>query len=451
MIDVSIEDFGAKGDGKTDCTEAFKSALGALRNSGGGKLVVKEGVWKTGAIDLFSDTELFLEKGAVLSFIADPMLYAPAKTRWEGVDCYAMHALIRSEGQTNVSITGSGVIDGNGSFWWDLRRKKKEAEQTEPIEEYEKRLAKKNVDYKNQPSGGGGRECQFLRPCLLEFIDCTDVLISGVTVKNSPFWTIHPLYSRWVRLFGVSVENPSDAPNTDGIDIDSCTDVVIENCTVSVGDDGICLKSGSGEDGIKKARATRNVLVKNCTVKNAHGGIVIGSETAAGISDLLAENSSFPGTDRGIRVKTRRGRGGEISNIHLRNLEMTGNLCPIAINMFYRCGVKDEKSPLFSLEKQKIDHTTPKIRNLTIEGVRAEGCKASAGFIAGLPESAVENLVIKNCIFSTDETAKNSPMESEMTFGIPETTSKSFRVINAPNAVFENVKITGPAAPFIYE
>lgn len=451
MIEVTLSSFGGKGDGAFDNTSVFKTALDKLKSSGGGKLVVEEGVWRVGAIDLFSDTELHIQKGAVLSFIEDAMIYEPVYTRWEGVDCYAMHSLIRAEGQTNVSITGEGIIEGNGSYWWNLRNEKRAKGQKEPKEEYEKRLASLNPGFEAQPGGGGGRENQFLRPCLVEFSKCSDVTIEGVTFRNSPFWTIHPLYSSWVRLRNVTIENPADAPNTDGIDIDSCTNVVIEGCTVSVGDDGICLKSGSGESGIKAAKPTENVLVKNCTVKNAHGGIVIGSETAAGIRHVLAENSFFPQTDRGIRIKSRRGRGGEIFDIQLRNLEMSDNLCPIAINMFYKCGITDVNSPLFSLDAQPITEETPYIHDVTIDGVKAVRCKASAGFIAGLKERAIDNLVIRNCAFSTDENSEKSPMESDMFYGLPEVKAKSFRVINAPNATFENVTITGPKEVFIYE
>lgn len=451
MMEVTLDSFGGKGDGVFDNTEAFKKAFDELRHNDGGKLIVKEGKWLTGPLDLYSDTELHLEKGAVISFISDAMLYEPVYTRWEGVNCYAMHSCIRAYNQRNVSITGDGVIDGNGKYWWELRNAKRISGQKSPVEPYELRLAELNPGYENQPGGGGGRENQFLRPCLVEFSECTDVSIEGVKFINSPFWTIHPLYSNWVSFRNITIENPSDAPNTDGIDIDSCTNVAVVGCNVSVGDDGICLKSGAGADGIKKAKPTEHVLVKNCIVKNAHGGIVIGSETAAGIRHVLAENSSFPGTDRGIRVKSRRGRGGDIFDIKLCNLNMENNLCPIAINMYYKCGITDKTSPLFSLEKQPVTDETPRIHDLEITGIKAKKCRASAGLIVGLPESPIDNLVIKNCEFSTDESSDVSPMESDMFYGLPEVKVKSFRIRNAPGASFENVKIEGPKDVFIYE
>lgn len=449
MKSLAITDFGGRSGG-FDNTSAFAMALAEIARSGGGRLVVPAGVWRVGAVSLESDMTLELEEGAVLSFIPDPVRYTPVYTRWEGVECYAMHPLIYANGRRNVVVTGRGVLDGNGGAWWEMKRRKKAAGQSRPEEPFERLLAALNPGYEGQPGGGGGREIQFLRPCLVEFANCANVRIEGVALRNSPFWTVHPLYSTGVEINGITVENPADAPNTDGIDVDSCSDVRIVGCSVSVGDDGICLKSGSGADGLRVNRATDGVVIRGCTVRDAHGGIVIGSETAAGIRNVLAEDCDLLGTDRGIRIKSRRGRGGEISGIELRNLRMEGNLCPIALNMFYKCGVQDRNSPLFSLEGQPVTPETPCIRDVRISGVRASGCRASAGFVAGLPEMPVENLEISSCRFSTDEDSPASPMESDMFYGLPEVSGKGFRVLNAPGAVFRDVVIEGPAEPFVY-
>jgi polygalacturonase len=310
-------------------------------------------------------------------------------------------------------------------------------------------LARLNPGYDDQPSGGGGRGTQFLRPPFVQFYKCADVLIEGITLTNSPFWTLHPLFCENVTIRGITITNPYDAPNTDGMDIDSCSNVLIENCRVTVGDDGICLKSGSGADGLRSNKPTRDVLVRNCTVQNGHGGIVIGSETAGGLFNVTAEDCVFTGTDRGIRIKTRRGRGGHIHDLTFRNLTMENNLCPLAINMFYRCGASLADG-FFSPEVLPVNDATPTIKNITVSGIHAAGCKASAGFIAGLPEAPIENLVIADSEFSTDETSTESPMDSDMFLGLPEVHEKSFRVLNAPNARFEKVTVTGPEAGFIY-
>lgn len=450
MKNLNLKDFGAKPDGVFNNGEAFKTAFEEIAKNGGGKLLVESGKWVTGPIDIPSDTTLELAEGAELSFLTDPNLYPPAFTRWEGVECYAMHALVRSSDTKNVKITGKGTLNGNGKSWWDLAHAKRNT-QNSPIESYELALAKLNPGYENQPGGGGGRQSQFLRPCFVEFINCENVTVEGIKIIDSPFWTVHPLYVKNLTLNKLHIENPYEAPNTDGIDVDSCTDVKITDCFVSVGDDGICIKSGSGPDGIRINRPTVGVEIKGCTVRNAHGGIVIGSETAAGMSGIHASDCDLSGTDRGIRIKSRRGRGGDINDIELRNLVMNDTLCPIAMNMYYKCGITDVNAPEFSLEKQEITSETPRIHNVKIVGCKGTGCKASAGFIVGLPERPIDNLEIRDCHFTTDESSDCSPMESDMFYGLPEVSVKSFRVRNAPGAKFENVTIEGPKETFIYE
>ncbi|MBR0033266.1 MAG: glycoside hydrolase family 28 protein [Treponema sp.] len=450
MKELRLEDFGGKGDGKFDNTTAFAMAFSEIARNGGGKLAVTKGVWLTGPIDIPGDTTLEIQEGAEISFVDDPDVYTPVFTRWEGVECFAMHPMIYSTKQKNVTITGKGTINGNGKSWWERRWAQKKNGQKTPVLPIEKLFAKLNPGYENQPGGGGGRETQFLRPTLIEFSFCENVTIEGVKIIDSPYWTVHPLYVKNLVLKNLYVKNPADAPNTDGIDIDSCVDVKILDCFVSVGDDGICLKSGSGTDGIRVGKPTSNVFIKGCSVKDAHGGLVIGSETAAGINTVTAEDCDLNGTDRGIRIKSRRGRGGDIFAVHLKNISMDNTLCPIAINMYYKCGCDDPTSPLYSLEKQPVTKETPSIKDVSIIGVKAKNCRASAGFIAGLPEMPIDDLVIQDCEFSTDETSKESPMDSDMFLGLPVVTEKSFRVLNAPGAKFDNVKIEGPKEAFIY-
>lgn len=451
MKTITLELFGGKADGIFNNTGAFAMAFAELARNGGGTLNVSKGKWATGPIDIPSDTTLNLEEGAELSFIPDPNLYPPAFTRWEGVECFAMHPLVFSSHSKNVKITGKGTINGNGQPWWDTVKEKKARKQSKPELPCELVLASMNPGFEGQAGGGGGRETQFLRPSLVEFSFCENVVIEGVKIIDSPFWTVHPLYVKGLTLRNLHIENPYTAPNTDGIDVDSCEDVTIEDCFVSVGDDGICIKSGSGPDGIRVNKPTVNVTVKNCTVRNAHGGIVLGSETAAGMSNIVAENCDVSGTDRGIRIKSRRGRGGDINGITLTNLKMDNTLCPIAMNMYYKCGITDQNAPEFSLEKQPVTSTTPRIHNVTITGCSGTGCKASAGLIVGLPEMPIDNVVIKDCHFTTDESSDRSPMESDMFYGLPEVSVKSFRVRNLENTDFKNVVIEGPAETFIYE
>jgi len=449
MSEFNIASLGGKGDGIHDNSGSFASAFKAIKEAGGGTLRVPKGNWLTGPLDIYSNTTLILDEEAIISFIPEPERYPPVLTRWEGIECFAMHPCVFAARQENITIKGSGILDGNGQPWWDTLKEKKRLCQDKPQSPEELVLAGLNTGYENQPGGGGGRGIQFLRPPLVQFFNCSNITIDGITLKNSPFWTLHPLYCINVNLLNISIFNPPDAPNTDGMDIDSCEDVLVENCQISVGDDGIALKSGSGEDGIRVGKPCRKITVRGCKVENGHGGIVIGSETAAGIYNVLAENCLFKGTDRGIRIKTRRGRGGHIENLEFKNLVMEDNLCPIAVNMFYRCGA-NETDRFFSQEALPVKEDTPSIKNINISGIRASNCRASAGFIAGLPESPVENLSVLHSIFSTDEQSGISPDESDMFLGIPTVNEKSIRLLNVKNVEFNNVLVQGPAETFIY-
>lgn len=446
----TLRDFGAAPaeTGCMDVSAAFAAASEYFTKTGGGFLVVEPGTWYTGPVRLVSGMTLEIVKGAVISFIPEPERYTPVYTRWEGVVCYGMHPCIFASNAENIHITGSGCFDGSGESWWKLLPEKKK--QGKPVTELERQLAALNPGYEFQPGGGGGRNTQFLRPPLIQFFDCTDVSISGVTFLNSPFWTVHPVFCRRLIIDGITVKNPPAAPNTDGIDIDSCEDVVVKNSCISVGDDGIAVKSGSGEDGIRVNKPSRNVTISGCRVENAHGGVVIGSETAAGISDVTVENCVFDGTERGIRIKTRRGRGGVVEKLKFSGITMQNNLCPVTINMFYRCGTCGTEPELFCQEALPVKADTPVIRDVTIHNVKAFGCRASAGFIAALPEVPLERLTVTDCEFITDENDSSAPSLSDMFAGIPDVSEKSFRVINAVDPVFTNVRITGPAKPFLF-
>ena len=338
-----------------------------------------------------------------------------------------MHPCIFINESEDVKIVGEGIIDGSGEKWWKTCLEKKEKNRT-PETELELQFAALNPDYRNQPGGGGGREFQFLRPPLLQIRKSRDVLIEGVTFRNSPFWTVHPLFSDNVTIKDVSIINPYDAPNTDGIDIESSSNVSVLSSSVDVGDDGIAIKSGSGLEGIRDNVPSRNILIKDCIVKAAHGGAVIGSETAAEISDVTVESCLFDGTDRGIRIKTRRGRGGNIHDLAFRNIRMKDNLCPFVINTYYKCGTDDDS--LFSLDEKPVDDSTPVLHSITIENCHAEGSRASCGMAVGLPESPLGNVVIKDSSFSMASDNLVPVSQSDMYRGLPNPVSRGFRLRN---------------------
>jgi len=451
---VDIEEFGGLGDGCTDNSKAFTDAIAVLRERGGGTLRMMDHAYLTGPVELFSNISLEIGKNTTLSFVPYMNRYSPVLTRWEGVVCYGMHPLIFARESKNIELKGEGTIDGNGQQWWEAMRRKKREGQNKPIEPFEMELAELNKYSGGQPSGGGGREMQFLRPPLVQFFGCSDVTIEGLKFQNSPFWTIHPVFSNHISIRNISIQNPSDAPNTDGIDIDSCKDILVSGSTIDVGDDCLAVKAGSGEQGIKEGKSSERIVIRDCRFKQGHGGVVIGSETAGGIYDVVVSDCSFEGTDRGVRIKTRRGRGGTVSRLRFSDLNMKQVLCPVAINMYYRCGARPEEfSELFSLECRPVSASTPHIYDIEISNLEAQECRASAGFIIGLPESPIEKLHMHGCRIDLSKSEIVAPSESEMFEGLPETQARGIRIRHA-SCEFDGLEVLGlpnGEPPIFYE
>lgn len=446
-MQFAMKSFGGIGDALYDNSTSFALAFTALQS--GDTLIITEGTWKTGPLTL-KDTDnitLRLEKGAKILFYDDENLYEPVFSRWEGVNCHCLQSCLTIVRSSHIRITGEGTLDGNGKSWWEASSHKRQF-QKGPLSPMEKRLALLNPGYQSQSGGGGGRLSQYLRPPLLQIRESEHVIVEGITLTNSPFWTLHPLYSKDLLFKDLTIINPKDAPNSDGIDVDSCQRVHITGCFIDVGDDGIALKSGSGEDGIKTNIPTNNIQIDNCTVKNAHGGAVIGSETAGGIFAVHVSDCLFDGTDRGIRIKTRRGRGGKITNLLFSDIRMHDNLCPLTLNMYYRCGSDDEK--YFSLEKLPLLPTTPSISKVTIRNCTATGSRSSVAFIVGLPEEPITDMHIENCSFGV-ATENLEPVEdSEMTQGLPSLNERGIRLRNVELNV-QGLEVTGVGQPLVIE
>ena len=410
------------------------------------QVTLEKGVYMTSPIAIPSGTVLEIKEGAVLKLIPDFSLYEPVYTRWEGVQCWCLHPCIFINEAEDVTLKGPGCIDGSGPAWWKTANVRRKAEK--PETELELRLAALNPDYKEMPGGGGGRQVQFLRPPLLQIRESRNVRVENLFLTESPFWTVHVLFSEGVVLDGLRISNPDDAPNTDGIDIESSFHVCVSNTEVSVGDDGIAVKSGSGIQGIRENRPCGNILIKGCLVHASHGGAVIGSETAADISHVTVEDCVFNGTDRGIRIKTRRGRGGHIHGLVFRNLEMKNNLTPFAVNSYYNCG--DPSPELYSLDPMPVTSTTPRIENVVVEGCRATGCRASAGMLTGLPELPVKNVLLKDCVFEVAEDASVPVSETDMFQGLPVPSTRGFRIRYA-KVRLENFHVVSDGEPVIVE
>jgi polygalacturonase len=403
----NIMDFGAKADSSFDNTESLNKAVRVCNSYGGGNVVIPPGEFISGPVNLLSNVTLELTAGAKLLFAVSPDNYKAVKTRWGGIECYAAEPMIYGDNINNVSITGSGIIDGCGEIWW--KEYKSFLDNPDYRSQYKivQVIAAKNKSVPEAGTGGGGFETNFLRPPLIQFKDCSNITISGITAQNSAFWNTHILYSDNISIHNVKFINPAGAPNTDGLDIDSSSNVRISGCTFDVGDDCLCLKSGIDKQGREIGRPVENITVTGCTMMHGHGGIVFGSECAGGIRKVVVSDCIFNGTDRGIRIKNRRGRGGYIEDITVSNIVMDKVLCPLVFNMFYKCGVSGEKRDIFANPSAlEITEETPVIRNFIISNIIAGNVLSAAAVFFGLPEMPVKGLRLINIIIEMDEVGR---------------------------------------------
>ena len=386
-----ITDFGAKPDTPDEpCHEAINRAILTCSLNGGGTVVVPKGTFHTGPITLKSNVNFHVEEGAVLKFSTDQSLYFPAViTRWEGLDCYNARPLIYAYGETNIAITGKGTIDGQGSneTWWPMcgapRYGWKEGMVAQRNGGRERLLMYGETStpvYKRimKPEDG-------MRPQLINLYSCNTVLIEDVTLLNSPFWVIHPLFCESLIVRGVHVFNRG--PNGDGCDPESCKNVLIENCTFDTGDDCIAIKSGRNQDGRKWNIPSENIIVRGCFMKNGHGGVVIGSEISGGYRNLFVENCRMdsPDLDRVIRIKTSTCRGGLIENVFVRNV--TVGQCREAvlrINLQYENREKCNRG------------YAPTVRNIHLKNVTCEKSKLGVLIIGLDDDKHVYNVSVED-------------------------------------------------------
>lgn len=390
----NIKKFGAKPESDAASNQhAINLAISACSNAGGGKVIVPEGVWHTGAIELKDNVNMVLEKDAVLQFVFQPELYPIVKTRWEGLDCWNLSPCVYAYKASNIAITGEGTIDGGGSneTWWkwcgaakygwtDGIISQKNGSRARLLQ-----MAEDGVDVDKRRFGPQDG----LRPQLINFNQCDRILIEDVTLLRSPFWVIHPLLSSNITVRGVHINN--DGPNGDGCDPESCDGVLIENCYFNTGDDCIAIKSGRNNDGRKWNRPSQNIIVRNCEMKNGHGGVVIGSEISGGCRNVFAENNIMdsPNLDRVIRIKTNSCRGGIVENIYARNIKVG------------QCGESVLKINL-DYEHNEIccRGFNPVVRNINLENVTCNKSKYGVQIIALYDSVNVYDINVKDCRFN---------------------------------------------------
>jgi polygalacturonase len=369
-----LRSFGAVGDGATLNTAAFGRAIEACHAAGGGMVLIPAGTWLTGPIHLLSHVNLHLERDALIRFSTCSSDYLPVVfTRWEGVECYNYSPLIYAPNCTNIALTGEGTLDGQGQAWWHWKQSQQAAARMLYDAEFD-RIPVEQRTY--------GTPMAALRPQFFQPIGCLNVLVEGVTFLNGPMWTMHPVYCENLIVREVTVH--SAGPNTDGLNPDSCRNVLIEDCSFATGDDCIAINSGMNEDGWRVGRACENILIRNCRMSEGHGAVAIGSGMSGGVRNVYVHDCHFSGGDQGIRLKSMRGRGGIVENIYFANICMSDlRHQAIVLDMFYGSSTAPSRS-----------NAPPVFRHIHIRDVTCDNIGMAVD-ICGLSEQRIEYVTLE--------------------------------------------------------
>ena len=377
--EYNIKDFGAISDSDIKCTKAIAAAINECSKNGGGKVIIPKGKWLTGAIHFKDNVNLHLENGAEVFFSKDFEDYLPAVFGvLGGTRCYSVSHLLYAHKCKNIAITGSGTFDGNGDFWWPMLHNRgvirdllQKGKRGVPLEErvYDK------PDFS-------------LRPRMLQFVDCENVLVEGVSFFNSPSWTIHPVWCKNIIVRNVNIKNPTCGPNTDGINLDSCKRGLIDSCHIDTGDDIMCLKTLSNEDAWDVGIPCEDIEIRNCTAPGGHGAITIGSETSANIKNAYIHDCNFGRVYSAVRIKSMPGRGGYVENIDIENITADISITEAVI-------VTLRYNEDFSHKRNTVFNNMPEFRNISISNVKCN--KANRGvFVLGEDNSRLENIYISD-------------------------------------------------------
>ncbi|MGO9586903.1 MAG: glycoside hydrolase family 28 protein [Limisphaerales bacterium] len=399
--DFVITNYGAVGNGTTDCTAAFSSAIVACNAAGGGRVVVPAGTFLTGAIHLLNNINLYVAQSGTILFSTNTNSFLPVVfTRYQGIELMNYSPFIYAYGQTNIAITGPGTIDGQAenSVWYNWKNLLTADEQLLW------NMASTNMPVAQRIFGPG----HYLRPTFVQPVHCQNVLIDGVTFLNSPMWTVTPLYCTNVTIHGVTVNNSSSSPNTDSCDPDSCTDVLIKNCSFSDGDDCIAIKSGRDQDGLRVNIPSRNIVIQNCTFADGHGGVTVGSEESGGVTNVFAENCDFNSTilQTVLRLKTNTARGGYMENIYFRNC-MTKIATDTGVYMTMQ---------YTSSSPANTGTNTPIVRNIDVRDC-AFANVAQAIYMLGLSSAnQITDVTVSNCRFLNTSTANSFSYTNRISF-----------------------------------
>jgi polygalacturonase len=422
----NIIQYGAKADGLTLNTDAIQKTIDACYTKGGGVVLIPDGLWLTAPIILKSNVNLHLANNALLQFTSDKSKYKLVAGEWEGEPSVRNQSPVSATNETNIAITGKGIIDGNGDVWRAVKKDKLTESQWKklvasggsvredskmwfPSASY---IRGNNVDKPGRLINGKNLKDyeqykDFFRPNMVVLTGCKKVLLEGATFQNSAAWNLHTILCEDLIVRNVYVKNPWYAQNGDGIDIESCKNVLVEGSTFDVGDDGICIKSGRDAAGRKRGVPTENVIVRNSTVYHAHGGFVVGSEMSGGARNLFVYDCSFIGTDIGLRFKTTRGRGGVVEGVYAKNIVMKDIAgAAVLFDMYYMAKdpvlLNGEKEDAIKANAFPVTEETPQFQDFHITNVVCNGAD-KAIFVRGLPEMNIKNISVENSIFQTDQ------------------------------------------------
>lgn len=423
-----IRDYSLVKDASVDVTKQIQAMIDNAQP--GDMIVLDEGRYLVTSLMLKSDMTLYLRSGAKLIASIDENDYdefegeIPTKDgdvtqlgTWEGSPFKMKKSIINGIEVHNVKIVGEGMINGRAdeSTWW--------------------------INHREKP---------YARPHLIFLVRCRDVVVQGIKLKNSPQWTVHPYFSERVSFYSLTLENPKVSPNTDGINPQCCNNVNIIGVHFSVGDDCIAIKSGKMYIGKKYRTPCQNITIRNCLMQYGHGAVVLGSEMSGGIKDLNVERCIFDQTDRGLRIKTRRGRGDTaiIDGVAFSKILMKNVLTPLVINMFYFCDPDGKTEYVWSKEKLPVDDRTPFLGKFTFKDIEAIDTEYAAGYFYGLPEMPVEEINIENVhITFKDDAGKGTP--AMMSFA-EECSRKGFVFKNVKRVRMSNIRMENQIGP-VYE
>lgn len=423
FVTLNVRDFGAKGDGVSDDTAYLQAAIMSCPQNS--RVYVPKGMYRFTNLFLKSDLTLELAEGAELIAIPDKTKLAVLPGRiqsydeageyliasWEGNPLDSFASILTGIQVKNVVICGRGSINGSADFdnWWNVEKRK------------------------GDPA----------RPKMMFLNNCENVVLQGITIKNSPSWNMHPCFSKDIRFLDIAIQSPADSHNTDGIDPESCENVEIAGVYFSVGDDCIAIKSGKMYMGKKYKTPSKHIVVRNCYMNKGHGAVTIGSEISGGVDDIQIRNCVFFHTDRGLRVKTRRGRGKDsvLRGIVFDNIRMEHVRSAFVINSFYYCGPDGKTEYVSSKEPLPVDERTPSVKDVRIRNVECADTHVAGVYFYGLPEQKIEQVEMENVHITYAEDAEAGT--AAMMQGCEPTCRKGIFARNIEKLTMKNVVIEG--------